>query len=73
MLLRHITGAYAKVKSEFLYLESGAIPLKQLVSQRMYLHNILIKPPNELVRRVYEAQKMNSVKGDWTDLIEEKN
>ena len=36
----------------------------------MYLHNILFKPPNELVRRVYDAQKMNSVKGDWTELVE---
>ena len=72
MLLRYITGAHAKVQSEFLYLETGAIPLKELISQRrlMYLHNILSKPPNELLRRVYDAQKKNPVKGDWTELVE---
>ena len=32
MLLRYITGAHAKVQSEFLYLETGAIPLKELIS-----------------------------------------
>ena len=36
----------------------------------MYLHNILSKPPNELLRRVYDAQKKNPVKGDWTELVE---
>ena len=36
----------------------------------MYYQNILKKQPSELVRRVFNAQKMNSVKGDWTKLVE---
>ena len=31
----------------------------------MYLHNILIKPENELIKKVYEAQKILPTKGDW--------
>ena len=31
----------------------------------MYLHNILIKPKNELIRKVYEVQKLLPTKGDW--------
>ena len=72
MLLIYITGAHAKVQSEFLYLETGVIPLKDIISNRrlMYYQNILKKQPNELVRRLFNAQKMNSVKGDWTELVE---
>ena len=71
MLLRYITGAQAKVQSEFLYLETGVIPLKQIISSRrlMYLKNILNKTPDELVRRVYEEQKVQPVKGDWSELV----
>ena len=33
-------------------------------------YNVIIKPPNELVRRVYYTQKKNLVRGDWTELVE---
>ena len=71
MLLKYITGAHAKVQSEFLYLETGVIPLKQIISSRrlMYLKNILNKTSGELVKRVYEEQKVKQVKGDWTELV----
>ena len=34
-----------------------------------YLHNILKKPDNELIKRVYEAQKHKPTQGDWIELI----
>ena len=72
MLLRYITGAHAKVQNEFLYLETGVIPLKEIISSRrlMYLQNILKKAPDEIVRQVYEEQKLNPVKGDWIELLQ---
>ena len=61
MLLRYITGAHAKVQNEFPYLETGVIPQKEIISSRrlMYLQNILKKAPDEIVRQVYEEQKLN--------------
>ena len=72
MLLRCITGAHARAQSEFLYLETGVIPLKEMMSNKrlMYYQNILKKPPNELVRSVYDARKLDSLKSDWTELVQ---
>ena len=40
----------------------------------MYLHNILKKPKNELIRKVYETQKSLPTKNDWYNLVsEDKN
>ena len=71
MLLRYITGAHAKVQSDFLYLESGVFPFKQIISSRrlIYFKNILSKTPDELVGRVYEEEKVKPVKGDWSKLV----
>ena len=70
-LLRHITKAHAKVQTEFIYLETGAIPIKQMMMNRrmMYQQNILKRSPDELLRQVYEAQKENPVRGDWIKMI----
>ena len=71
-LLRHITKAHAKVQTEFIYLETGAIPIKQMMMNRrmMFQQNILKRSPDELLRKVYEAQKVNPVRGDWIKIIE---
>ena len=71
MLLRYITNSHAKVQTEFLYLETGTIPLKQVINNRrmMYLQNILKRPQDEIVKKVYEAQKENPVNGDWVKYV----
>ena len=73
MLLRYIVGAHSKVQTEFLYLETGTTPLKQVITSRrlMYLQTLLKRPQTELVRQVYEAQKNNPVKGDWVEQVRE--
>ena len=50
---------------------TGTIPSKNVISTRrmIYLQNILKKSKEEVVRKVYEAQKVNPVKGNWTELI----
>ena len=35
----------------------------------VYYNCFLKKPSNELMRSVYEVQKLNLVKGDWTELV----
>ena len=53
------------------YLETGATPLKQIISSRriMYLHNILSREDSELVKRVYITQRDNPTSGDFVDLV----
>ena len=73
MLLRYIVGAHAKVQTEFLYLETGTTPLKNVITSRrlLYLQNLLKQPQSEMIRQVYEAQKDNPVQGDWVKLVKE--
>ena len=55
------------------YLETGAIRIKYLLKGRriMYLWTILQKSEDELVRKVYNAQKQFRIQDDWIEDIEE--
>ena len=72
-LLRGLLTAQSKVPLEALYLETKSIPLRFIAASRrlMYLHNILQKDEDELVRRVYEAQRMDPSPGDFDELVKE--
>ena len=56
-----------------MYLESGTISIKWILAQRRvnYLKTILEKDGNELVRKVFEAQKLNPNNGDFVKLVEQ--
>ena len=71
-LLRSLVKGHSKTSIEFLYLESGALPIRFMISTRrlLYLQTILKRPQEELTRRVYIAQKSNPVKGDFCKLVE---
>ena len=64
-------NAHSKTPIEFLYLETAAHPIKYILSSRriMYLQNILTREKEELIRRVYEAQKSNPTHGDFICLV----
>ena len=70
-LLRSLVQAHSKTPIEFLYLESGAIPIRFLISSRrmVYLRTILSKDDSELVKRIYRAQANNPSLGDYVELI----
>ena len=70
-LLRVITFSHAKVAVEFLYLETGSIPLQFVIKSRRlnYFKNIMDKNENELVKKIDETQKKNPLKCDWTELL----
>jgi hypothetical protein len=72
-LMRTIVGAHSKVPIELLYLETGAVPIDFIISSRRvnYLHNIVNRGSNELVKRVYDAQKLNPTKGDWSNIVKD--
>ena len=66
-LLRHIFKTGSKAPRESLYLESGAIPIRYVIKSRRlnYLHHIMTRSDNELISRVYNAQKLKPIKDDW--------
>ena len=70
-LLRSICQAHAKTPIEFIYLETGCVPLRYVISSRrlMYLHHIVHREDKELIKRVYDAQKTNPTKGDFADIV----
>ena len=70
-LLRGLLNAHSKIPLEALFLETCSIPIRYIVSSRrlMYLHSILQKSPEEMVRKVYDAQKANTSPGDFCELV----
>ena len=73
-LLKTILNAHTKTATEAFFLELAIYPLRYTLSARcfMYLWHILSRDTNELIRKVYEAQKCNSNRGDWFLIMEEK-
>ena len=47
------------------------MPIRFILSSRriLYLQTILQRPENELTKRVYKAQKLNPVRGDFCELV----
>ena len=70
-LLRYLVKAHSKTPLEFLYLETGAIPIRFLISSRrlIYLRTILMKDDSELVKRIFKAQLENPSPGDYIELL----
>ena len=70
-LLRGILKAHMKTPKEFLYLETGALPIRWILAQRRinYLQQILNRNENELVKKVFLAQNENPTSGDFVKLV----
>ena len=71
-LLRCILRAPSKTPKETLYLETGCKPIKYIIKKRrlMYLHHIIRRPENEVIKRFYDAQKLKPSKNDWVVFVE---
>ena len=74
-LLRGLLNAHSKIPLEALFLETSCIPIRFIVASRrlMYLHTILQRSPDEMVRKVYDVQKVDTSPGDFYELVEEDN
>ena len=70
--LRRIMKAHGKTPTEFLYLETGALPIQWIIAQRRInsLKCLFSKDSNELVRKVLEAQRTDPTSGDFIKLVE---
>ena len=72
-ILREITGAHSKAPWEMLYLETATLPISSVIIARRlnYLQTILKRNNEEVIWKVYTAQKSAPTKGDWTNLVQE--
>ena len=69
--MRGILGAHPKIPPEALYLETRSIPIRFVVASRriLYLHTILQKSRNEMIQKIFEAQKIKPSPGDFIELV----
>ena len=72
-LLRKAFNAVSTTATEAFYIELGILPLKFTVAARrlMFYWTILHKPDSELVKQVFNAQKLAPLKNDWVAQIED--
>ena len=71
-LIRGLVSGHSKIPVTALYLETGQIPVRFVMACRriLYLQTILHCDPEELIYRVYAAQKREPVPGDFCQLVE---
>ena len=70
-LLRGLVSAQAKTPIEALYLETNSLSIRFILKIRriMYLQNILRKDETEMIRKIYETQKINPSPGDFYKIV----
>ena len=73
MLLRRIFQVPSSTPIAALYLEFGVIPIRFVMKMKriMYLHHILTRDDDALIKRAFWAQVDKPVKGDWTEVVRE--
>ena len=71
-LLRSMFNSHSKTSTAFLHLETATIPIKYIIASRRlnYLHNILKRKDDEVLKKVYLEQKQNPLEGDFARLVE---
>ena len=71
-ILRLIFISHSKSPSEILYLETGCLRIQDVITVRRlsYLHTILERSDDEIIKKVYLAQKKQPCEGDWVILID---
>ena len=72
-LLRALLQAHPKIPLEFLYLETGAVRIKHIISSRrlMYLQTLLKRDDEELTKRILREQENNPCAGDYSMLVKD--
>ena len=66
-LIKKILSCPAKTTVCFLFLETAALPIKNVLMGKriMFLHCLLNLPETDLTSRVFHAQAENPIKNDW--------
>ena len=72
-LLRTILQSHPKVPLEFLFLETGAISVRYVVSSRRmnYLRTLIMRDDEELTKRILREQQVHPTPGDFLELVKD--
>ena len=72
LLHRNILDTSGNPSKAFMYLELGVIPAKFVMMEKQFnfLKYILKQSKASMIRQVYETLKLESIKGDFIDLIQ---
>ena len=73
LLLRSLMGSHQKTPLEFLYLETGSLPINFIISIRRitYLKTLLMRNNEELTKRILSKQFDNPTPGDFVELVKD--
>ena len=73
MLLRKLFKTPTSTPKTALYLETGCVPIRYVIKGKriMYLHHILTREENALIKQVFRAQEAYQGKGDWYQVVRE--
>ena len=68
---RQLFNCHSKTNIEIYYSESASIPIRIKISARrlMFWWHIVKRDKSELLNRVYSAQKLATISGDWVTLL----
>ena len=72
-LIRGLLYSHSKTPLEHLYLETGALPVKYIIMSRrlIYLKEIIDRPDNEIINKVYKCQRAKPDPEDWCNSIDQ--
>ena len=72
-LIIGLVSGHSKLPLLAIYLETGQVPIRYIIATRriLYLQTILLREPDELIRRVYNAQKDDPSDGDFCQLVDQ--
>ena len=71
-LLRSLVNCHSKTANILYHLETGTLKLRHLLIKNMllYRHHIVTRDENETIKKIYNKQKEDPLKGDWYKLVE---
>ena len=72
-LIKGLTASHSKIPICALYLETGQVPVRYILACRriLYLQTILHRTDEELIKRVYLAQRADTTDGDFCQLVDD--
>ena len=71
-LLKSLAKGHSKTPVIFHHLETGTLKLRHILMKNrlLYHHHIINRDDTETIRKIYNKQKEDPLKGDWFELIQ---
>ena len=70
-LLKSLAKGHSKTPLIFHHLETGTLKLRHILMKNrlMYHHHIITREDTETIKKIYNKQKEDPIKGDWVELV----